>query len=61
MNVVPSEITSEARDFQSLYGVCWNTEDDFDQDNVEYTEITEFHRSLWSSALVFALSRNLEP
>lgn len=47
MSVQPSEITSHQRDdLQDLHGVCWNTDDHFDDDNPEYFDIMEYHRQM---------------
>lgn len=50
MTVEPSYLTSDERsDLQDLHGVCWNTEDTFDEDQPDYVEIMEYHRSLGTS------------
>jgi hypothetical protein len=50
MAVEPSHITSEERsELQDLFGVCWNTDDTFDEDEPDYVEIMEFHRGLGTS------------
>ncbi len=50
MAVEPSYLTSEERsDLQDLHGVCWNTDDTFDEDEPDYREIMEFHRGLGTS------------
>lgn len=47
MSVEPSHLTSDERsDLQDLHGVCWNTDDTFDDDEPDYLEIMEFHRGL---------------
>lgn len=44
--VVPSLLSSEERsELQELYGPCWNTEDDFDDDVPVFLEIMEIHRA----------------
>lgn len=45
MTVVPSYLTSaERNELQELHGVCWNTDDNFDDDVPEYHDIMKFHR-----------------
>jgi hypothetical protein len=47
MTVTPSDIGSEERTrLQDLHGVCWNTEDTFDEDEPDYREIMEYHRGI---------------
>ncbi len=47
--VEPSVLTTDERnELQELHGLCWNTDDDFDEDyedQPEVLEIIEFHRS----------------
>lgn len=50
VTVTPSELTSDQRsEMQDLHGLCWNTDDDFDDDVPEYREIMQFHRSIGTS------------
>jgi hypothetical protein len=50
MPVLPSMIDSGDRsDLQDKCGVCWNTDDVFDQDEPDYAEIMNFHRELAKS------------
>ncbi|MNU30405.1 hypothetical protein D3C71_188900 [compost metagenome] len=50
MSVEPSDLTSEERsDLQDMHGVCWNTDDTFDEDEPDYLEIMDFHRGLGTS------------
>lgn len=50
MSVEPSYLTSEERsDLQDMHGVCWNTDDTFDEDEPDYLEIMDFHRELGTS------------
>lgn len=45
--VIPSLLSADDRnEMQELHGPCWHTDDDFDDDVLEYVEIMEFHRSL---------------
>lgn len=47
MPVEPSYLTSEERsELQDLHGVCWNTDDDFDDDEPDAREIIEHHRKI---------------
>lgn len=46
-DVAPSYLTSDERsDLQDLHGLCWNTDDDFDEDEPDYVEIMEYHRKI---------------
>lgn len=46
MTAAPSNLTSaERNEMQEIHGVCWNTEDTFDQDNPDHREIMEYHRA----------------
>ncbi|TCU34135.1 hypothetical protein [Rhizobium azibense] len=45
--VTPSYITSEERsELQDLHGLCWNTDDKFDEEEPDYAEIMEYHRRI---------------
>jgi hypothetical protein len=47
MAVEPSYLTSEERDeLQDLHGVCWNTDDVYDDDEPTWFEIQQFHRDV---------------
>lgn len=48
-SVQPSMLTSEERsDLQERHGLCWNTDDDFTDDDPSYHEIIKRHRSMGS-------------
>lgn len=45
--VMPSDISAKDRTkYQDEFGVCWNTSDDFDEDNSAYKPIMDYHRGL---------------
>lgn len=47
MPVEPSLLTSDERsEMQELHGVCWNTDDIFDDDEPTWFEIQQYHRDI---------------
>lgn len=44
--VTPSLLSSDERsDMQDRHGVCWNTDDDFEKDYPELSEVVAFHKA----------------